>query len=401
MKILFLSSWFPYPPINGAKIRVNNLIRELARTHEIDLLSFVRSFTVEEAEKNIQFLRGYCQSIKIVKALPYLNTPWNTFLGLFSSKPISVVKTYSKEMSGLIRDAIASKPYDVLIASEVNMPFLVSQLASETTGVPRILDAVEFALIKDAYTNTSAPGLRFRNWLTWMKLKGFTKSLLQKVDACTVPSEQEKRNLLEIVPGYSNVKIIPHSMDLSRYSGDYGTPRPNSLVYTGALTYHANFDAVDYFLREIYPHIKVKVPGVSMQVLGNTGNARLEEWKNDKSVTFPGLLYDVRPSLGQSWLSIVPLRVGGGTRLKIIESLAIGTPVVSTSKGAEGLDVTHGKNILIADTPVEFAKAVISILENPQFRETLSVEGRKLVQERYSATVMGNQFNSMLEQIIR
>lgn len=401
MKILFLSSWFPYPPVNGAKIRVNNLVRELAKSHDVDLFSFVRTFSIEEAEKNARFLGEYCQNIKMVKALPYVNTPWNTFLGLFSRKPISVVKTYSDEMASLVRNAVASKSYDVLIASEVNMPYLVSQLASEMTGVTRILDAIEFSLIKDSYTGAKTNGQRFRNWLTWVKLKGFTKSLLQKVDACTVPSEQEKQNLLEIAPGYANVRTIPHSLDLSYYSGNFGVPRPNSLVYTGSLTYSANFDAVKYFLQGIYPHIKISVPGVSMQVLGNIGNVQLDELMDDVSVTFPGLLYDVRPSLGQSWLSIVPLRVGGGTRLKIIESLAIGTPVVSTSKGAEGLDVTHGKNILIADTPSDFAKAVISVLENPRLRESLSVEGKKLVQERYSSTAMGTQFNLLLEHLLR
>ncbi len=127
----------------------------------------------------------------------------------------------------------------------------------------------------------------------------------------------------------------------------------------------------------------------------------LNEWPIDNSVNFTGLIYDVRPLVAQSWLSVVPLRVGAGTRLKIIESLALGTPVVSTTKGAEGLDVTDGKNILIADTPSDFSTAVSNVLLKPELRKELSKEGRKLVVEKYSSEVMGLNFNALLDSVVK
>lgn len=355
---------------------------------------------MEDAQKNIPYLSEYCRTVKVVPARLYKPDILSTLQGVFSRKPISVIQTYSKEMADLVKEAVSSDSYDVLVASEVNMPYLVSQLAAEVVGIPRILDAIEISLAKDNYKNAPTPSQRFRNGLTWFKLKGFTKSLLQQVDACTVPSEQEKQNILEIIPEYSNVKVIPHSLDLAHYKGSFGEPRPNSLVYTGSFTYYANLDAVDYFLKEIYPGIKHFAPEVSMQVLGNTGDVQLDQWQVDQSIAFTGLLYDVRPSLVQSWLSVVPLRMGAGTRLKIIESLALGTPVVSTSKGAEGLDVTHGKNILIADTPADFSAAVVKVLQDPSLREELSHAGRKLVEEKYSSRIMGVNFNSLLESVV-
>jgi glycosyltransferase involved in cell wall biosynthesis len=239
-----------------------------------------------------------------------------------------------------------------------------------------------------------------RNRLTWRKLQGYTKSILKNVDACTVPSELEKHNLLEILPGYPGIKVVPHALDLSQYAGPFGHPQPNSLVYTGSFTYYPNQDAAYYFLEQIYPRIRMSVPEVCTQMIGNTGSAQLEQWPIDKSVSFTGLVYDVRPNVAQSWLSVVPLRMGAGTRLKIIESLALGTPVVSTSKGAEGLEITNGKNILIADTPSEFADAVIKVLQNPALREALSQAGRKLVVEKYSSEVMGANFNSLLNTVL-
>jgi glycosyltransferase involved in cell wall biosynthesis len=215
-----------------------------------------------------------------------------------------------------------------------------------------------------------------------------------------VPSELEKANLLEIMPGYSGMRVVPHALDLAQYTGAFGNPQPNSLVYTGAFTYYPNLDAAYYFLNDIYPRIKQSVPEVSTQILGSTGNTPIETWPIDSSVSFTGMIYDVRPKVAQSWVSIVPLRLGAGTRLKIIESLALGTPVVSTSKGAEGLDVTHRRNILIADTPSEFADAVIRVLQNADFRALLSHEGRKLVAEKYSSEAMGTSFNSLLEKVV-
>ena len=400
MKILFLSSWFPYPPINGAKIRIYNLIRELSKQHEIVLLSFVRTLNMEEVQANIPLLEKYCRSVNVVQAQSFRPKIQDAVKGLFSELPRSVIQTYSPEMERLVREAMQAEPFDVLVASEVNMPYLVSRLAAEVTEIPTVLDSIEVALAKDAYRNAHSPIMRIRNRFTWIKLKNYTKSILQKVDACTVPSELEKQNLLEIVPGYSGIKVVPHALDVTQYTGSFGNPHPNTLVYTGAFTYYPNLDAAYYFLKDIYPRIKRFIPAVCTQIIGSTGNAQLENWPIDSSVSFTGMIYDVRPKVAQSWLSIVPLRMGAGTRLKIIESLALGTPVVSTSKGAEGLEVTDGKNILIADTPTEFADAVLQVLRKPDFRETLAQEGRKLVVEKYSSEAMGSNVNSLLETVV-
>jgi len=277
---------------------------------------------------------------------------------------------------------------------------MVSLLASKIKGIPKVLDAIEVALALDAYKTETSFLRRIRKGLTWLKLRGYTKSLLQKADACTVPSEQERENLLEIIPGYKNLKVIPHSLDLSQYSGPYEAPYPNSLVYTGSFSYYANKDAAYYFLQDIYPEIKKMIPEATLKIIGNTNGAPLNEWPVDDSVDFTGLLYDVRPPVAESWLSVVPLRVGAGTRLKIIESMALGTPVVSTSKGAEGLDVVNGENILIADTAIGFANAVVSIVSSPELRAKLSQNGKKLIEQKYSSEVMGSSFNEFLNEIV-
>jgi hypothetical protein len=179
---------------------------------------------MEEAQKNIPSLSQYCRTVKVVPARLISQPLSMPSRDCSHESHVRYIQTYSHEMANLVKQAISSESYDVLIASEVNMPYLVSQLASEVIGVPKILDSIEVSLAKDAYKNAPTLDRRIRNGLTWLKLKGFTKSLLQKVEACTVPSEQEKQNILEIMPGYTNVKVIPHSLDLAQYTGSFGEP---------------------------------------------------------------------------------------------------------------------------------------------------------------------------------
>jgi len=400
MKILFLSSWFPYPPTNGAKIRIYNLIRQLATHQEIDLVSFARTISVEEARSHVPFLKQFCRTVDVTAAKPFIPGSVAACKGFASLKPRSIVQTYSPEMARLVNDKARSNVYDVVVASEVGAPALVSLLACRIGGMPKILDALEVALAKDAYESQTSSLHRLRHGLTWFKLRRFSKEILRQANACTVPSEQEKQNLQEIMPEHSCVEVIPHCLDLTYYSSSFRRLQPKSLIFTGSFTYRANADAVRYFLEDIYPRIKTNLPDVSMKIVGSTDGADLNTWPVDDSITFTGFVRDVRATVAQSWLSVVPLRVGAGTRLKIIESMALGTPVVSTSNGAEGLKVIHGENILIADNPDDFAQAVLEVVRNPDLREKLSEAGLRLVRERYDAEVIGRDFVSLLDRIV-
>jgi glycosyltransferase involved in cell wall biosynthesis len=171
------------------------------------------------------------------------------------------------------------------------------------------------------------------------------------------------------------------------------------LIYSGALTYHANLDAMAFFLRDIFPAIKAKRPSVTLKITGNTQGAPIDRLPLVDDVQLTGYLDDIRPAVAQSWVSIVPLRVGGGTRLKILEAMALGTAVVSTSKGAEGLDVTHGENILIADDPNQFAGAVVGLLSDPALRQSLAAKAQQLVRQKYAWERCAGKLEQLLRQV--
>jgi glycosyltransferase involved in cell wall biosynthesis len=172
------------------------------------------------------------------------------------------------------------------------------------------------------------------------------------------------------------------------------------LIYCGALTYKANFDAVWYFLKDVFPLIQAKIPDVSFAITGDYKGVPTEKLPKHQNVQFTGYLQDVRPAIRQSWISVVPLRIGGGTRLKILESLALGTPVISTSKGAEGLELQPGRDIIIADTPAVMAAQVIGLLKDQALRNLLSENGKKIIAEKYNWDVNKKSYDNFLNRCL-
>jgi sugar transferase (PEP-CTERM/EpsH1 system associated) len=395
VRILFLSSWFPYPPDNGSRIRIFNLIKQLSKKHDITLLSFSRDGKV--SEDRLKMMQHYCSTVQAIPLAPFRPSSFRSILGLFSSRPRSFVDTYSRQMQGLIERTRREGDFSVVIASQIP----TAPYATTLEGVPRIFEEVELATLREQYIRQSRVGLRLRYGLMWWKTRRFTAHLLSQFDGCTVVSQQERANVLRIAPNYRHVMVVPNGVDMDWYKDDFGAPEPGALVFPGALTYDANFDAMAFFLREVFPLVKAQQPEVILRITGKTNGVPVDRLPLGEGVILTGYLDDVRPAVARSWACVVPLRVGGGTRLKILEALALGTPVVATSKGAEGLDLAPGQEIQIADKPAEFADLVLQLLDNPKLREQLSRNGRQKVEDKYDWQKIGTEFNHFVEEIYK
>ncbi len=394
MKILFLSRWFPFPADNGSKLRIYNLLKQLAQSHTVDLISFAEE---DVQAPQMEGLQEICRKVEWARYRPFQPGRMRALMGFFSWKPRNVVDTFNNDMYAKVNNAIHSETYDVVIASQIDMGLYASCLP-----VPvRILEEMEITTIYDQYKQQSNPLKRLRARLTLLKLSYYLTRLFKNFDGITVVSEIERQHLLEVIPEDEKVVVVPNGVDTTYLSGDFGQPQPNTLVYNGALTYKANYDAVDYFLREIFPLIREKLPNVKLYITGSTKNVPLEDLPLQAGVEFTGYLLDVRPRVAETWLNVVPLRIGGGTRLKILESMGLGTPVISTSKGAEGLKVHPNEDIIIADTPEEFATATLRLLNDGELRARFAAAGRKTVASSYDWGAIGNNFIGWIEDTRR
>jgi glycosyltransferase involved in cell wall biosynthesis len=393
MRVLFISRWYPYPPDNGSRIRVFNLIKALSRRHEITLLSFSQAPISRE---RLAEMKTYCSAVHTVPYRGFSPTRLKALLGFLSPRPRSVVDTYSQEMEGLVQSVGGRGAFDVIVASEKDS----APYALLLDQIPHVFEDVELAVIYEQFAGQDSLVLKARFGLTWWKSSRFIARLLHEFEGCTVVSERERELTMEIAPGYSALAVVPNGVDLETNSGDFGSPKPHTLIYTGALTYSANFDAMEFFLRDVFPLVKSQRPKAMLRITGGYDGVPVERLPLGDGVELTGYLDDIRPAVARSWAYVVPLRVGGGTRLKILEAMALGTPVVSTSKGAEGLEVTPKEDILIADEPAEFAEAVLRLLEDEALRMKLVANGRKLVEERYGWARIGERLERFLRRVV-
>jgi glycosyltransferase involved in cell wall biosynthesis len=389
MKILFLSRWFPYPTNNGSKLRIYNLLRGLAAQHEITLVTFADQpeIDLEPAE-----LTSICQEIRVVPWQPYNPHSLRARLGFLSMTPRSAVDTYSLAMQRTIEEMITSGQFDVVIASQWEM----AGYSNCFQEVPALFEEVEVGLLYEQYAQATLLRERVRYGLSWAKHRHYLARLLKDFQACTVVSEKEKQLLTSIKPDNRIVETIPNCINLDDYYKNTSTLNPNALIFTGSFRYHANYEAMVWFLEEVYPLIFAQIPDVQLTITGDHANKPLPMQKN---VSLVGYVDDIQSLIVTSSVSIVPLLVGGGTRLKILEAMALCTPVVSTTKGAEGLNVQHENNIFIADAPEAFAEAVVSLLQKPELRKSIAENAYSLVSEHYNWPIVMPRFVNLVEKL--
>lgn len=375
MRILFLSRWFPVPPNNGSKLRILSLLKGLAPEHEVTLISF---FAPQEGKPDVGGLETFCQ-----KVIPIAHKNFNPHsvrsrLGFLSPTPRSVIDTYSNEVETAILSELTSERYDLVLASQFDMALY----ARNFRGLPAVFEEAEVGVYFDRYQNSSTASERLRHSLTWWKHRRYLARLLDQFSACTVVSDLEREILLSIHPNVSAIEVIPNCVDLDGYDkiSRSLTAERHRLIFTGSLTFEPNYQAMEWFIGSVFPRLLEKYPDLELVITGAHANRPLPSQIN---VKLTGYVEDIRPYIAGSWISLAPIHQGGGTRIKILEAMALRTPVVATPKGAEGLAVEHRKHLLLAGSPEEFAGACCQLLESPALRENLTQNAYTLVRQKY------------------
>jgi glycosyltransferase involved in cell wall biosynthesis len=398
MKILFLSTWFPYPLSQGSKIRAYHLLRALSERHQIALLSFQDDPVAPEWRDH---LKKFCSHIEVIPRNPFATTQGKRIRGWFSLKPSSVVATYSPEMAERVLEIASDWHPDRIVAlTFVTAPYAL--LAKSVAGnAVRVVDVDNLMapMLRSAYQSARGTILRARNLLAWRKFYRFERQLFSGFDLCLAVTEQDRQQLDKLLKGrVKQIGVVANGVDTVHNQPANISPESNTLVYNGALTYSANYEAMEHFLSHILPLVTAEVPNVCLRITGKTEGVALDRLCMNKNVQLTGYLEDIRPTITSSWACVVPLLTGGGTRLKILESMALGTPVISTSKGAEGLDAIDGRHLLIADTPGRFAEQTIRLLRDAELRSRLALNARQLVASQFDWGIIRRHMCDLVER---
>jgi polysaccharide biosynthesis protein PslH len=379
MRILLLTQVLPFPPDSGPKVKTWNVIKYLARHHEVTLVSFVRG----NQSKSIRHLENYCQEVHAVPIKRGMLRDLRYMVGSFLTRqPFLMVRDRRSEMESLIDQLVNRGKFDVVHADQLNM----AQYAYRVPSALKVIDAHNALwLLYMRLWQTMKPGAK--KWLLnrdWQLLKKYEGQVCREFDAVLAVSEEDRQALEEAAGQELNITIIPIAIDTDEVTPVNRQAQGDRILHIGTMYWPPNIDGILWFLQEVLPLIRNERPEVAFDIVGaNPPQEIIAFGDKDKKVHVTGFVEDPSHYLESASLMVVPLRAGGGMRVKILNALGQGLPIVSTTLGCEGIAVQTGVHLLIADSPQDFAGAVIRVLEDRELANELGRSGRQLIESTY------------------
>ncbi len=400
LRVLMLTPGLPYPPQQGRSVRNYNLLRCLATRHRVSLLSFSDPGTCPE---HIDHLQHLCERVETVPT-PRRHSADRLRTLVTSPWPDMAWRLSSQEYAEALRRWLAAERFDILQVEGIELARYL--LARDVLGPqrPRVVfddHNAEYLLQKRAFlTDLRTPSrwpASLYSLVQWLRLRSFERCVCRCADRVVAVSEADARALQALDPALRPF-VVPNGVDLERCRPGLpplpGLAHP-CLVFVGKMDFRPNVDAVLWFAQRVLPHLWSRRADLHFYVVGQSPSARLNALRREPRITITGWVEDPRPYIAGADLYVVPLRVGGGTRLKVLEAMAMGQAIVSTSLGVEGLGVADGRHLLLADDPRTFAARILELIDDPDRRRTLGAAARAFVEERYGWESIG----SLLEAV--
>jgi glycosyltransferase involved in cell wall biosynthesis len=399
MNILFLSTENPYPLDGGHHLRTFNILKILANRHKIYFVGFAQD---ESEFRYIPKIRKFCETVDIYKVS---KTGYNKkfFLlackNLFSRYPLVAERYFVKEARKRIEEIFAHHSIDL-----VHMDMLALGLyRGHLKGTPVIL------------TNHNVESLRLYRWAEieknlfaksflfyqCLKLRAFERRICPDFDRCLVVSECDKNHLKNLC-GRDNFVVVPNGVDIQYFEPKSVEMKRNHLVWVGGMTGPYNSDAVDFFIEKIWPVIKYGAPEATIDFVGGGPTQKLRNKAlEEDNIKVLGFVSDIRPIVQRASVFVAPIRIGSGTKIKLLNAMAQAKPVVATTIAAEGIDVTPGEDILIADDPEEFGKKVLYLLRNEEIARKMGARARELIERKYGWDLIAENIHGIYEDCKR
>lgn len=386
------------PLDHGGKIRSFHLARELTKSHEVSLFTFYEPIPEDQhAELKATFREVICVPLSI----PRKNGPGEYLAyakNLFSARPYSVAKYCQPHVAWELRRHLEQESYDLVLCD-----FLLTAgvVPWDLPGL-RVLFThnVEAQIWRRHFEVARNPVWKAACYREFRTMAGMERDYLRRADHVLAVSEADRRIFSQDLDE-SRISVIPTGVDADYFRPSPEAEQPGALVFTGSMDWLPNEDGIFHFVEKILPLVRKEAPDCVLWVVGRRPSRNLRAlMERTPGIKVTGTVEDIRPYIARGSVYVVPLLVGGGTRLKIFEAMAMGKAVVSTSIGAEGLPVVNGEHILLADNPGEFAREILSLLKKPDRRAQLGASARQLVEQAYSWNVVGKGLSNVLVQVL-
>jgi len=398
MRILLLTPQRPYPPHQGTTLRNYNLIKELSKRHNVCVLTFLEP---DQDPQEPGPLVDLCEWIEAVPA-PQRSNRQRLRQLITTRRPDMSWRLWSPELNERLVARLQDEPFDIVEIEGIEMAPYLPTIEAIRPKLFVIYDAhnAEWILQKRAcLTDLKNPArwpAAIYSWIQWHRLRRYEGTLMSRVDHTIAMSAQDKvalRDLMFDAP----ISVIPNGVDLKAYHHFSGLPIYHDLLFTGKMDFRPNVDAVLWFGLEVLPLIQAQRPGTTFAVVGQRPHPRLDVLRDKPGITITGYVNDVRPYIAGTTVYVAPLRVGGGTRLKLLEAMTMGKAIISTALGAEGFPVGDGQELMLADEPDIFAEKVIELLSNPGRRRELGDKGQAFAYANYGWDKLVPQLEKVYE----
>jgi len=394
--ILNLLPYSPCPPHFGGALRIFHLLREMLRLHDVTVVMYG---TPHEGELVRKAFGGRLKGVHTVEKplrLTGLHKRLAQIHSLVQDRSATTHAFYSDAMQQTIDRAVSATNFD-LVQFETHHTGLYR---IDCPGVPHIIDLqnVEYDNVRRMARASASPLRRAFYNREYRKLHREETDVFGAQDAILVTSARDKSLIdadFPLIPKF----VVPNGVDTSYFRPQAGPTEPHSLVFTGAMNYFPNADGMMYFLREVFPLIQKEIPDTRVYIVGGGPPKQLMAIATE-NVEVTGYVEDVRPHVRKAAICIVPLRMGGGTRLKVLEAMAMEKPVVTTSVGCEGIQVVDRETALIADDPELFAASVVELMRNQDLYRKLVKNGRELVRALYEWSDVGYKLGEAYDRIM-
>lgn len=394
MKILWVSPFFLHPTDRGGQIRTLGTLKELHKRHDIHFAALNDPLNTEGPRRSGEYSS---QHTAVAHAAPKRGSigMLPQLAGSIASRvPLAISRYASPRLEQQVQALIASEGFDCIVcdflAAAPNLPDLgqcvLFQHNVETTIWQRHVERAGSPLKKRFFSMQAK------------KMEAYEGSVCRESKYVIAVSDIDAARMRRMF-GIDHARSVPTGVDLEYFRAPGDSPSSSDIVFCGSMDWLPNVDAVEHFLREMLPLIRRQRPETTVTIAGRSPDARIRMAAEGLAgVTITGSVPDMRPYLWGSRISIVPIRIGGGTRLKIYECMAAGLPVVSTTVGAEGLSYTAGEDILIADSPMDFASACVRLLSDEDARRSIAGHALRLVESRFSWAAVTADFELILEE---
>lgn len=388
-----MSAQFPFPPRSGFATRVYQLARQLAARHSVTLLSYAHPDEQEGVAALGEQLQVYAVHHSEVSVRRKRTAQ---ALSMASTRPFSCRAVYSRRMQAAISDLCSGGAVDIVqLESSLLCTFGVAE------GPRVVLDEhnIEYEVFQRMCEGERSLPRRAFNRAEHLRFRRFEQRWWSRVDGCVVTSERELPVVRARAPD-TPVAVVPNAVDVHYFRPAPDETEPFTLVFNGILTYRPNLDAALWLVDEVWPHVLRRCPSARLTIVGRADAADVRRLLRP-GVVATGEVPDIRPYLRRAAVVGVPVRIGGGTRLKVVEGLAMGKAMVSTSLGCEGIDVCDGQHLLIGDSAQAFATKVVELFEDPGARAALGQAGRSLIEREYSWELAGDRLEALYRHIVQ